>query len=257
MLKRLGKKRGAARECFVVGKALTATYIGNWKYAKQNMSEEEVPYTVNYLDGEQEEVTWIERAGKARVQYQNGDVYEGTYNDSKQKHGFGKYTFKQPAVEDEVPPEVSYEGDYVNGLRQGVGVMKFPDSGRYHGQFSEGERHGQGSYMYPNGDVYSGEWVQGRKEGPGTYLFKESDSSFRGIWKNGDIISGDWVHKDGTTWNGTFANGRPCGYGSFTFKNGNVQTGEYIEQKNDADPEDEFATIPVWIGERVSRQLKK
>ena len=47
-----------------------------------------MPYTVNYLDGEQEEVTWIERAGKARVQYQNGDVYEGTYNDGKQKHGF-------------------------------------------------------------------------------------------------------------------------------------------------------------------------
>mgnify|MGYP001195112852 CR=1 FL=1 len=36
--------------------------------------EEEVPYTVTYLDGEAEEVTWIKRAGKARVQYKNGLV---------------------------------------------------------------------------------------------------------------------------------------------------------------------------------------
>jgi hypothetical protein len=28
--------------------------------------EEEVPYTVTYLDGEAEEVTWIKRAGKAK-----------------------------------------------------------------------------------------------------------------------------------------------------------------------------------------------
>ena len=219
--------------------------------------EEEVPYTVTYLDGEAEEVTWIKRAGKARVQYKNGDIYEGIYNENQQKHGFGKYTHKQPEVEDVPSPEVSYEGDYSNGLREGVGLMKFPDTSRYHGQFSKGLRHGQGSYIYPNGDVYSGQWVEGCKEGAGTYLFKSSDSYFKGTWKNGEITSGDWTHKDGTTWNGTFANGRPCGYGTFTFKNGNVQSGEYIEQKNDAHPTDEFATIPVWIGEQVSRQQKK
>ena len=84
--------------------------------------EEEVPYTVTYLDGEAEEVTWIKRAGKARVQYKNGDIYEGTYNENQQKHGFGKYTHKQPEVEDIPSPEVSYEGDYSNGLRDGVGL---------------------------------------------------------------------------------------------------------------------------------------
>lgn len=53
--------------------------------------DEETPQTTyEYLDGEQETTTWLSRAGKCRVTYPNGAVYEGQFNDLKQKHGLGK-----------------------------------------------------------------------------------------------------------------------------------------------------------------------
>ena len=54
--------------------------------------DEETPQTsYEYLDGEQETTTWLSRAGKCRVTYPNGAVYEGQFNDLKQKHGLGKF----------------------------------------------------------------------------------------------------------------------------------------------------------------------
>jgi hypothetical protein len=218
------------------------------------MAEDEIAYSVTYLDGELEEgLTYLKRAGKARVQYTNGDVYEGEYGPDKKRNGQGTYTYKT----EEDSPENKYAGEWKNGLKCGLGTATYPDGSRYQGQFNDGVYHGQGSYIYPNGDVYSGEWVNGKKNGSGTYLFKSSDSYFKGKWKSGEIVVGSWVHKDGTVWDGTFENGRPCGYGTFSFKNGNVQTGEYIEQNEKSHRTDEFATVPVWLGEQVSRKKKK
>jgi hypothetical protein len=215
--------------------------------------EEEIPYSVTYLDGDNEEgLSWIKRQGKARVQYANGDVFEGFYDANQKRKGKGTYTYKG---EDQIT--TAYEGDWVNGLKEGYGTQTYPDGSRYLGQFEAGMIHGDGSYIYQNGDVYSGSWNKGKKEGFGTYLFKENDSSFKGKWENGNILEGCWIHKDGTVWDGTFAGGRPCGYGTFSFKNGNVQSGEYIEQNKRSHPTDEFATIPVWLGEQVSRKTKK
>ena len=54
---------------------------------------------------------WIARAGKAKVTYDSGSVYEGEFNDEKQKHGSGKFTWMAPAEEDEEPKVLAtYEG---------------------------------------------------------------------------------------------------------------------------------------------------
>ena len=217
------------------------------------MAEEDIPYSVTYLDGDNEEgLSWIKRAGKARVQYANGDTYEGYYGENKKREGKGTYTYRG-----ENEQVTTYEGTWLDGLKDGYGSQTYPDGGRYLGQFKAGVIDGDGSYIYPNGDVYSGSWFDGKKNGTGTYLFKENDSSFKGTWKNGNISVGSWIHKDGTIWDGTFANGRPCGYGTFSFKNGNVQPGEYIEQNKRSHPTDEFATIPIWLGEQISKSTKK
>ena len=68
------------------------------------MADEESNYKVEYLDcaedaPEEERVfTWIARAGKARVTYNSGAVYEGEFNDEKMKHGQGKYTCALPGA---------------------------------------------------------------------------------------------------------------------------------------------------------------
>ena len=67
--------------------------------------EEGGMYQVEYLDGEEETCTFVTRAGKARVTYVNGDVYEGHFNVKKKKHGQGTYLYKSQMNEDEVDEE--------------------------------------------------------------------------------------------------------------------------------------------------------
>ena len=70
------------------------------------MADEESNYKGEYLDcaedaPEEERVfTWIARAGKARVTYNSGAVYEGEFNDEKMKHGQGKYTWMAASEEE-------------------------------------------------------------------------------------------------------------------------------------------------------------
>ena len=136
------------------------------------MADEESNYKVEYLDcaedaPEEERVfTWIARAGKARVTYNSGAVYEGEFNDEKMKHGQGKYTWmaasEEEGAEGEQVVSATYEGEYKDGKRDGVGTM-----------------------TYPNGDVYTGEWKESKMHGVGTYKYKASDDIYSGAYVEG------------------------------------------------------------------------
>ena len=58
----------------------------------------------------------------------------------------------------------------------------------------------------------------------------ESKSTFDGLWINGDFKEGKWILKDGTTFEGQFANGQPDGKGKYTFACVNItQEGSFSE----------------------------
>ena len=220
--------------------------------------DESSSYAVKYLDGEEEEQVYISRAGKALVTYDNGDTYEGNFNDKGQKDGTGTYTWARPETEDEEDPDAntsvhSYSGEWKDGLKSGIGKLRLPDGGCYFGTWSQNEMHGDGAYKYPNGDIYSGSYSHNKRHGQGRYLFKSSDSCLEGTWANGDIVSGKWVHRDGTSFSGDFKDGFPCGAGKFAFKNGNVQSGEFIRVIDMFHPTDEYATVPKWLGGTVKK----
>ena len=108
------------------------------------MADEEEPQCkVEYLDiaegAEPEETNWIRRAGKCRVTYPNGHVFEGTFDAERIKQGFGSYIWMGPgSEEDETPVEKArYDGDYKNGLKHGVGKMVFPNGNVYEGEWFE------------------------------------------------------------------------------------------------------------------------
>jgi len=240
-------------------------------------------YSVKYMDGENEELEYISRAGKAEVTYTNGHTYVGNFNEAKARHGQGTYTWnvtvgEEEETEEEPLPPAVYTGDYTNGNREGIGKMTFPDGSSYYGEWSNNSMHGEGTYKYVNDDIYSGGWVNGMKSGTGTYQFKltkfkskpedektqqekeneaaeealygprkyRNDSMFDGEWLNGNITSGKWTYKDGTTFTGPFMEGFPCGQGEYKYTSGNKQKGEFIRVQV-ADSEDEFATQPKWI----------
>ena len=105
------------------------------------MDDEENQIKVEYIDlpeGAEEEVTnWIRRAGKARITYPNGDIFEGYYDEEKVKQGKGIYTWMGPTSEDDetLIEKARFEGIYLNGLKTGFGKFKYPNGDLYEGEF--------------------------------------------------------------------------------------------------------------------------
>lgn len=129
--------------------------------------EEEPQCKVEYLDlaegAEPEETNWIRRAGRCKVTYPNGHIFEGlwitenafpfvtycssllfhmvlgTFDAERIKQGQGVYIWMAPgSEEDETPVEKArYEGEYKNGLKHGVGKMVFPNGNIYEGEWFE------------------------------------------------------------------------------------------------------------------------
>ena len=51
-----------------------------------------------------------------------------------------------------------YNGEIVNGLPCGKGVLYYGDGHMYEGELKDGLRHGYGKYTTPT-DVWEGEWA--------------------------------------------------------------------------------------------------
>ena len=60
-----------------------------------------------------------------------------------------------------------YEGEWVNGKRDGQGVLIQIDGTRYEGMFENNQFHGVGCQTFANGDRYTGEWFYDKKHGKG------------------------------------------------------------------------------------------
>ncbi|KAJ9470592.1 Phosphatidylinositol 4-phosphate 5-kinase 8 [Diplonema papillatum] len=119
--------------------------------------------------------------------------------------GFVEETVKRLAVGEEVVKtslafgyHPFYLGEYQNGIRNGVGVMKSKDGSVYKGEWVDGKRHGQGILYFTNGDTYSGHWQDGAKTGFGTYSFaywsKVTSSDGKPVYtfSDGGSYRGEW-----------------------------------------------------------------
>ncbi len=157
------------------------------------------------------------RNGYGQYTFNNGDVYVGEWQNNE-RQGYGVYFYyKDPAG------YKSYSGEWVKGLRSGIGIIEFDDESiaprfgiwknsafvnkyehlgclegdcyegygiyigedgsRYEGNFKEGQRDGKGIYYYPTGAKYVGNQVNGNRHGFGTYYDP-----------NGDKYSGEWLN---------------------------------------------------------------
>lgn len=167
----------------------------------------------------------------------NGDTYEGFWEENR-KSNFGKMTYTEKSGKDD--DEDGGGDDAPKKLRGGT----------YLGYFAEGKRgckeaqspneaDSAGTFTYPNNDVYVGQWRSGKKHGTGTYSYAGDGTQMIGDWESGKIVTGRWVFPNGTFYCGDFRYNKPTGRGVWVFKNGNQQTGTYIqnELKGDDDPE--------------------
>ena len=71
--------------------------------------------------------------------------------------------------------ETQYEGDWVQGRREGRDSRYYNSGETYTGDFVANLRHGNGRYEYSSGDTYAGQWCDDKRHGAGTIYFASGD----------------------------------------------------------------------------------
>ncbi len=84
-----------------------------------------------------------------------------------------------------------YEGELMNGIPHGQGVMTWPGGETYTGAFVNGLRHGHGEYIDSN-ISYEGEWINDRQVGEFTRTLPDGTVNTL-FYENGELTDSDAV----------------------------------------------------------------
>ena len=113
--------------------------------------------------------------------------------------GKGKYVYTNGFV---------YEGQFVDSLRDGLGILTEPNGNSYDGMWKADEMNGQGKYKWADGSSYSGEWKNGVRDGYGIFFFDNGDK-YTGYFQNNQFHGkGKYTWADGSSQEGMFENGQ-------------------------------------------------
>ena len=77
---------------------------------------------------------------------------------------------------------MKYEGEWKNSLKDGIGIESYKKN-YYQGEFVNGKRNGLGEYYWEKDIFYSGEWKDNLMNGEGIYYFSK-DAWYEGSFKN-------------------------------------------------------------------------
>lgn len=87
-----------------------------------------------------------------------------------------------------------YEGRWVEGRMDGIGVLTYPDGWRFDGEWREGVMMGQGTLTHPEGWQYTGEWRNGTMDGHGALTYPDG-WKYVGEWRDGKMHGkGELIH---------------------------------------------------------------
>ena len=115
-------------------------------------------------------------------------------------------------------------------VKDGVGVMCWPDGSKYVGHFANDKMCGSGRMTQQTGDNYTGEWKDNMANGHGVFVDAK-----------GCTYDGDWVddlqHGYGReTWNegkitfsGEYVRGKKNGKGRYEWEDGSYYQGDFVD----------------------------
>lgn len=163
--------------------------------------------------------------GTGRVEWKNGDVYEGPLVRS-QRHGVGEIRWAAGQ---------RYRGEWITDRATGRGLMVFANGNQFDGTVVEGQPEGEGKLTYASGDVYTGQVRNGLPHGKGSY-----------VWMSGQRYEGEWVNdkpqgqgrmrfSNGNQYEGQLAAGLPQGRGRMVFPSGDIYEGQFEAGKAHGD----------------------
>ena len=158
---------------------------------------------------------------------------------------------RYPKIEQD---EFSYEGEWKNRKRDGVGVLIWKSVAKFIGEFLEDRVWGFGILHHDDGDEYMGYWEEFQAKGVGKYHTKKI-MNYDGYWDNdkqngfglekwprntkfeGEYLDGNKEGlgvlniEDKGTYQGELKNGNINGIGKFVFSDGRTYEGEFVDNK--------------------------
>ncbi|GMH82945.1 hypothetical protein TrVE_jg9783 [Triparma verrucosa] len=148
-----------------------------------------------------------------------------------------------------------YEGEFLDGVREGNGTLSYYNGNKYEGEFSNQLFHGFGVFTWApflengqwvRGRRYEGNWAKGRRSGEGIY-FSGYGESYEGHFKK-DLYEGYGVltKKNGDRLSGDWEKGKMAGKAKVEYINGNKYTGEMTMGKFHGDGKFIFANGLGW-----------
>ena len=123
-------------------------------------------------------------------------------------HGYGCYVFKGQNLEyrgnlkhgkmhgqgmlqrltNRGKPEVIYDGEWMDGLKNGTGKYYYDDQTFYYGDWNRNRKEGKGQFVSPKIE-YTGNWLQDKMHGIGR-LTLNNQTVYEGQFNADEFISG-------------------------------------------------------------------
>ena len=180
------------------------------------------------------------------VEFKNGNIYQGGWNDGLKMEGQGKYYIKGGII--------YVEGIWKNGdlIYARIFSNCSEDSfDVYEGEIKNSNYNGKGKLIESNGKIYEGEFIDGAKKGKGIITFNDGaiyegqveNDELKGegkmIWTNGYEYEGGFDGNklegkgklkgpNNEIYEGDFSNNLFSGKGIYTFQNGNIYDGQFV-----------------------------
>ncbi|MGN0469548.1 MAG: MORN repeat-containing protein [Acutalibacteraceae bacterium] len=142
-----------------------------------------------------------------------------------------------------------YQGEHLNGIANGYGIMTYSNGDRYGGQWADGKRHGYGVCTFANGEKYVGEWKDDKRNSHGVCIFQNGDK-YDGEWKDNKANGhGVYTFANGDKYDGEYKDNKKNGHGIHTFANGDEYDGAYKDNKKNGHGIYTFASGGKYDGE--------
>jgi len=164
-----------------------------------------------------------QRHGRGRAELESGDNYEGDWL-ADEITGRGKYITAGKRGD-------IYEGELINGRRQGKGVLMSAEGDVYEGFFVDQKKSGRGKFCTANGDVYVGDFLCDEMQGMGRFVAACGDV-YEGEFVRGLMQGrGRFVYSSGDCYEGTWQANAKHGEGTFRSVSGDRYEGEWKQGK--------------------------
>ncbi|KAL4476421.1 hypothetical protein ABPG74_010154 [Tetrahymena malaccensis] len=169
------------------------------------------------------------RQGYGILEWKNGDKYEGYFkNDKIDGKGIIYYH------EQDQWNRKKYEGNFVNGKRQGFCIIDWKNGDKYEGYFKNDQFDGKGIIYQANGDKYDGYFKNSFPHGKGIF-YSSNGQKLDGYYKNGFAHGKVIIYYEEQNlfmkYEGDIMNNIVEGYGYLEMKNGDKYEGYFKNNK--------------------------